>query len=73
MGEWHSTARAKEEEQHHDRQQGQELLQGACPSGLARDCKSSIHAEGLEAHSAEWTESTGDQYGQNLNETMLGM
>lgn len=73
MGVWHSTAGAKEKEQHRDRQQWQELLEGACPAGPARDCGGDIHAKGLEAQSAKWTESTGGQYGQNLNGMMSGM
>lgn len=64
------TARAKEKEQHRDRQQWQGLLEGACPAG---DRGSSIHAKDLEAHRAEWAGSTGDQDGPNLNGMLSGM
>lgn len=61
------TARAKEKEQHRDRQQWQGLLEGACPAG---DRGSSIHAKD---HSAERAGSTGDQDGPNLNGMLSGM
>lgn len=73
MGVWHSTARAKEKERHLDRQQWQELLEGAFPAGPARGCGNNIHSKGLETHSAKWAESTRDQYGQSLYRMMSGM